>query len=109
MAVPIAIIHRDIKEGNSKAGKIPSPLNPSDLGTKPLPSTSFHRQTRWCRGQKFYPASNTERGKLMEVDRVNNRINEIENQIDPYLIDYHATRTIGEIYDNKDSQQKPKS
>ena len=62
----------------------------------------------WCRGQRFYPSSLTEHGKLMEVDKVNTRINEIENQKDPFLLDYHATKTIGGIYDNKDAQTKTK-
>ena len=102
MAVPIAICHEDIKAGNSEGHKILGILNPSDLGTKPLPASSFHRQSRQLRGQRYYPAAGTLHGKLMQVELVNQRINKIENGKCDGLVNIHAYRTMTSVYDNKD-------
>ena len=74
MAVPIAICHEDIKAGNSVDQKILSILNPSNLGTKPLPSSSYRRQSRKLCGQRYYPAPGTLHYKLLQVELVNQRI-----------------------------------
>ena len=77
MAVPIAICHEDIKAGNSKGQKILGILDPSDLVTTPLPSSSYHRQSRQLCGQRYYPAPGTLHYKLLQVKLVNQRINEV--------------------------------
>ncbi len=41
----------------------------------------------------------------MEVTRVNNCINEVENDRAPALLDLNSLKNIGEVYDNKDSQE----
>ena len=41
----------------------------------------------------------------MEVTRVNNQINEVENYHSPALIDLTSLKNIGEVYDNKDSEE----
>ena len=38
MAVPIAIIHEEINNGNAKGEKISGKLNQADIGTKSLPA-----------------------------------------------------------------------
>ena len=102
MAVPIAICHEDIKEGNSVGEKILGILNPADLGTKPLPSSSYHRQSRQLRGQRYYPAPGTLHYELLQVNLVNQRINEVENGKSDGLVNIHAFRTMtSAISDNK--------
>ena len=90
MDVPIAICHEDINKGNSKGEKIPGILNPSDLGTKPLPSSGFHHLSRQLRGQRYYPAADSLHGKLMQVELVNQRVNKIDNTKPDGLINIHA-------------------
>ena len=102
MAVPIAICHEDIKVGNSEGQKILGILNPSDLGTKSLPSSSYHRQSRQLRGQRYYPAPGTLHFKLLQVELVNQRINEVKNGKSNGLVNIHAFRTMtSAISDNK--------
>ena len=86
MAIPIAICHEDINKGNSKGEKIPGTLNPADIGTKPLPSSSLHCLSRQLRGQKCYPAVDSLHGQLMQVKLVNQSVNEIDNNKSDGLI-----------------------
>ncbi len=41
----------------------------------------------------------------MEVTRVNNSINEVENDRATELLDLTSLKNIGEVYDNKDFQE----
>ena len=101
IAVPTQMIYEDIKLGNNKPKKIDGRLNTADIGTKPLPSSTLHRLMRQGRGQRFYPSPNTEHGKLMQVELVNQRIDEFSNDKAATLIDYHANKNIGAVYDDK--------
>ena len=105
MAVPIAICHEDINKGNSQGEKIPGILNPSDLGTKPLPSSSFHRLSRQLRGQRYYPAAVSLHGRLMQVELVNQRVNEIDNTKLDGLINIHAYKNMALVYDNNEQSK----
>ena len=60
MTVPVGMIGEEIKRGHNLPFKIPGLLNPSDNGTKPNPSSTFHRHVRFCRGQRFYPPAGSE-------------------------------------------------
>jgi hypothetical protein len=42
MAVPITIIHKEIKNGISKGETISEKLNSSDIATNPLPASGLH-------------------------------------------------------------------
>ena len=101
MAVPIAITQEAIDQAILKISKIDGRLNPPDCGTKPLPSSSLHRHARWLRGQRFYPSPMSEHGILMEVARVNQRINDIENNRPQDLINLKDLEDVGAIYDKK--------
>ena len=101
MAVPIAITQEAIEQAILKISKIDGRLNPPDCGTKPLPSSSLHRHARWLRGQRFYPSPMSEHGILMEVARVNQRINDIENNRPQDLINLKDLEDVGAIYDKK--------
>ena len=104
------MIYEDIKMGNNKPKKIDGRLNTADIGTKPLPSSTLHRLMRQGRGQRFYPSPNTEHGKLMQVELVNQRIDEFSNDKATTLIDYHANKNIGAVYDDKgEAQQQDQS
>ena len=50
IAIPVALITEDINKKGSVPHKIPGVLNPSDNGTKPNPTGTFHRFFRFCRG-----------------------------------------------------------
>ena len=102
MAVPIAMIHEDIKNENSIPKKIPGTINPSDLGTKPLPGSSLHRHSRWLRGQRFYPAPNTEHGRLLQVEMVNQRLTEFDSAVPGGKFDF-AMNSDYAAYDQKGS------
>ncbi len=97
MAAPIAICHREIKLGHCEHKKTSGLLNPSDLGTKPLPASSFHRLSQWCQRQHFYPDTTTKHGCLMEVTQVNNPINEVKNDRATALIDLTLLKNIEEV------------
>ena len=101
MAVPIAITQEAIDQAILKISKIDRRLNPPDCGTKPLPSSSLYRHARWLRGQRFYPSPMSEHGILMEVTRVNQRINDIENNRLQDLINLKDLEYVGAIYDKK--------
>ena len=68
--------------------------------------SSLHQHWRQGRGHRFYPSSATEHGKLMEVDRVNQRLSEFDNNNAPTLIDYQANRNIGAVYEDKGETKK---
>ena len=42
----------------------------------------------------------------MEVDRVNQRLSEFDNNNAPTLIDYQANRNIGAVYEDKGETKK---
>ena len=101
--VPIAICHKDIKAGNSEGRKISGVFSTADLGTKPLPSSSFHCQSRQLYGKRYCPAPDTLHYELLQVELVNQRINKIENGKSDGLVNIHAFRTMtSAVCDNKD-------
>ena len=106
MVVPIAICHEDIKAGNSEGQKILGIPNSSDSGTKPLPSSSFHHQSRQLCGQRYHPAPGTLHYELLQVELVNQRINEIENGKSDGLVNIHAFRTMTSIISDNKNQAK---
>ena len=101
MAVPIAIIQEACDQAILDISKIDGRLNPPDMGTKPLRSSSLHRHARWLRGQRFYPSPMSEHGILMEVARVNQRINDIEHNRPDNLIKLKDLDDVGAVYDKK--------
>ena len=101
MAVPIAITQEAIDQAILKISKIDGRLHPPDRGTKPLHASSLHRYARWLRGQRFYPSPMSEHGILMEVTRVNQRVNDIENNRPQDLINLKDLEDVGAIYDKK--------
>ena len=108
MAVVIAMIKEAMAKGSHKPIKIDGRINPADIGTKPNPASTFHRNLRVGRGQQFYPHPASEHGKLMQVELVCNRLNEFETgrvtQIDFRNIANTA------VYDHKEKhKQKSKS
>ena len=105
IAIPVAMINEDIAAGNSKPVKIDGKLNPPDNGTKPNPSSTFHRHYQFCRGQIFYPPAGSEHGKLLQVHLVNQRINEAEND-KPRLISLEHYDDLNQVFENKDEKKK---
>ena len=108
MAVPIAMIHEDIQKGACIPKKISGILNPADIGTKPLPASTFHRHWQFGRGQRFYPSAQSEHGMLMQVDRVLQRMTEFDTAL-PSYIDYKQMRDFAAVYDTKNIEEKKKA
>ena len=105
MAVPIAMINEDIQKGLCIPKKISGILNPSDIGTKPLPASTLHRHWRWGRGHRFYPPAESEHGILMQVERVLQRMTEFDSD-SPTYIDYSKIMDYAAVYDTKNSAEK---
>ena len=107
MAVPVAMIHEDIKAGIVEPVKIAGQINPSDIGTKPLAAPTLHRHARQCRGQRFYPPAGSEHGKLMDVAMVSQRLTELEAEA-AGKVDLSLWENVGVAYDEKDAAQTNK-
>ena len=75
MGVSVAMIHEDIKTQNWQR-------------TKPQPASTLHRHARFCKGQRFYPGPETEHGRLMQVEMVNQRLTEFDTNPSNALLDY---------------------
>ena len=106
MGVAIAIINEQIRLGNVKGEKINGILNTSDIGTKPLPSSTFHRHFRQGRGQRFYPSADTEHGQNMQVEMVNQRLTEFDDNNSPTYIDYTTKKNMAAVYDHKEASKR---
>ena len=108
MAVPIAMINEDIQKGLCVPKKISGILNPSDIGTKPLPASALHRHWRFGCGHRFYPSAQSEHGILMQVERVLQRMTEFDTASPSYL-DYKQIRDFAAVYDTKNAEEKEKA
>ena len=106
-AGPLATCTEEIKKGNVAGEKISGILNPSDIGTKPLPTSTLHRHARFLRGQRYYPAPSSLHGKLAQIEIVNQRINDIENNKSDGLLSLQQYNNITSVYDNKDNNKLP--
>ena len=106
IAIPVAMINEDIAAGNNKPNKIDGKLNLPDNGTKPNPSSTFHRFYQWCRGQIFYPPPGSEHGKLLQIHLVNQRVNEVESDKQPRLISLEHYNELNQVFENKDEKKK---
>ena len=104
MATAIAIIHEEYKKGTVRPVKIKGTLNPSDMGTKPLPSTSHHRHFRQMRGQRYYPSPTSLHGELMQVSLVVQRHTEFDSEIKT-KINFEEMRNKMAVYDGKETNE----
>ena len=75
ITIPVEMIGEEINRGHNLPVKIPGILNPPDNGTKPNPSSTFHRLVRFCRGQRYYPPPGSEHYNLLQLYLVNHKIN----------------------------------
>ena len=69
IAVPISYIHEQIESDRITLRKIDTTLNLADSGTKPNPSPTHFRQHDFVIGVRFYPPSDSEHYKLLELDK----------------------------------------
>ena len=61
------IVKHMVKQGWFTALWQSGPVNPADIGTKPL-SVHLHRRLKyWLMGAQFYPAPSTEHFQLLEM------------------------------------------
>ena len=100
------MIGEEINRGHNLPFKIPGLLNPSDNGTKPNPSTTFHRHVRFCRGQRFYPPPGSEHYKLLQLHLVNLRINEGEHENPQRLLNLDHYKELNQVFENKHEEKK---
>ena len=69
IAVPIHFIHQQIKTARITLRKIGTHLNLSDSGTKPNPSPTHFRHFDQAIGVRFYPPSDSEHYKLLDLHK----------------------------------------
>ena len=105
IAIPVAMITEDINKKGSRPCKIPGPINPSDIGTKPNPTSTFHRHLRFCRGQHYYPPAGSEHAILLQLHLINMRINEVEDVGPQGLINLEHYKDLNQVFDNKDQKK----
>ena len=69
IAVSICYIHQQISLGKFSMCKIGTHLNMADSGTKPNPSPVLFRHFNQAIGVRFYPPTDSEHAKLMDLDK----------------------------------------
>ena len=104
IAIPVAMITEAINKKGSVPHKIPGVLNPSDNGTKPNPTDTFHRFFRFCRGQRYYPPAGSEHATLLQLHLINLRINEVENAKSCGHINLEHYNELNQVFENKDQK-----
>ena len=106
IAIPVGMIKEEINRGHNIPIKIPGLLNPPDNGTKPNPSSTFHRLVRFCRGQRFYPPPGTEHYKLLQLHLLNYKINEVENETTQQLLNLDQYKELDKVFENKHQEER---
>ena len=100
------MIEEESNRGHSLPFKIPGPLNPSDNGTKPNLSYTFHRHVRFCIEQRFYPPLGSDHYELLQLHLVNIRINEVENENPQRLLNLDHYKELNQVFENKHEEEK---
>jgi len=107
MAVPIAMIQEDIRQGTSIPKKTSGILNPSDMRTKPNPASTLHHKFQLARSHKLWPPPTSEHGKLIEVELINQRLTEFDLAAPNSKFNYKEMSNVTAVYNTKDpSSQK---
>ena len=106
IAIPVGMIGEEINRGHNIPVKIPGILNPPDNGTKPNPSSTFHRLVKFCRGQRFYPPPGSEHFKLLQLHLLNHKVNEVDNENPQRLLNLDQYKELDKVFENKHEEKK---